>query len=160
MDIHFIPEVEAGICLQQLGFARRAAECWKLAGCQLGLSGSEGPAGVSSAAGSCSHPGCDPGFEGLCPGGPGCQSWKVLRRFSFLTDEETEAQRAKEACPRSQANQQQTQDLNQTFLTLKFGLVLSWGCIGLPLLPAVCVTLPGSASSKGWPWGRGCDGKS
>lgn len=108
LDIHFIPEVEAGVCLQQLGFARRAAERPELASCQLSLSGSEGPAGVSSAPGSCRHPGCDPGFEGLCPGGPGCQSWKVLHRpdprldlVSFLTDEETEAHRAKEACPRS-----------------------------------------------------------
>lgn len=76
------------------------------------------------------------------------------RPSPLLTDKELEAQRAEEACPKSHSKW--AADL--AFIP-HFPLSLVRGSFGgpirLPLLPAVCVTLPGSAPSKGWPWGPG-----
>ena len=72
---------------------------------------------------------------------------------SFLTDEETEAQGAEEACPRLHSESAADSGLNQTFLILKFGLVLSSGCHrASPSACSLCQS-SGSASSEDWPWG-------
>lgn len=155
LDIHCIPEVEAGVCLQQLGFACRAVECPELAGCQLGLSGLRVPHGSAVLLVPAGIPAVIPGLRACVQEAQAVKAGRSCtdQIQSFLTDEETEAQRAEEACPRSHSESAADSGLNQTFLTLKFGLVLSSGCHRAS--PSACCLChsSGSASSEDWPWG-------
>lgn len=119
----------------------------ELAGCQLGCLGSAGPgcSGVSSAAGI---PGSQRHSRLSELEGPAETSPRPL-----LTDRETEAQRAEEASPRSRSRSVADAGFKPHFPGSQFGWVLFSGPRMASPLPAVCITLAGSALRARGRWG-------